>query len=190
MIQKIASARPPFTHIPWQSFWRECFHRCPGLYRQAMWMKHFGHACLKRTLLWSTSEAVKYLDLGPIKKNQHKSEVKTAHKYQDRSGKTRYKGAGKDLKGTQFPGWEFKHFNYPFFLLLLECWPKSIYPWWTDPGLRLYPPRFVGKILENQKEFLATKPALPPLEVQHSGNLGMLVDNVGVPSTRLSHDIS
>lgn len=100
-----------------------------SLYRQAMWMKHFGHACLKRTLLWSTSEAVKYLDLGPIKKNQHKSEVKTAHKYQDRSGKTRYKGAGKDLKGTQ-----------------------------------LYPPRFVGKILENQKEFLATKPALPPLE--------------------------
>ena len=155
MIQKIASARPPFTHIPWQSFWRECFHRCPGLYRQAMWMKHFGHACLKRTLLWSTSEAVKYLDLGPIKKNQHKSEVKTAHKYQDRSGKTRYKGAGKDLKGTQFPGWEFKHFNYPFFFasvgmltqiylsLMNWSWTKIVSPTLCgeDPG---EPERILG----------------------------------------------
>ena len=39
---------------------------------------------------------------GPIRKGQHKSMVQTAIKYKDRSGKTRYKGAGATLKNTQF----------------------------------------------------------------------------------------
>ena len=150
----------------------QSFHGCPGLYRQAMWMKHFGHACLKRTLLWSISEAVQYLDLGPITKNHHKYMVKTAIKYQDKSGKRRYKGAGKDFKRTQFPVWEFI-----FFSLLGLLWnvdPNLCCSFSPHPDLRLYPPRFVGKILEKQKEFLATKPALPPLEVQHWGSLRML----------------
>ena len=40
-------------------------------------------------------------DKGPIKKGTHKSLVKTAAKYVDKEGKTRYKGTGKDLKNTQ-----------------------------------------------------------------------------------------
>ena len=72
-----------------------------GLYRQAFWMKHYGHMCLKRTLVWSISPAILLLDLGPVIKGIHKSEVKTALKYIDKSGKTRYKGNGKTLKGTQ-----------------------------------------------------------------------------------------
>lgn len=76
--------------------------RASGLFRQALWMKHYGHMCLKRTLLWSTSPTIAQLDLGPIQKGIHKSLVKTADKYQDRNGKTRYKGTGKVLKGTQF----------------------------------------------------------------------------------------
>lgn len=73
-----------------------------GMYRQALWMKHFGHLCLKRTLLWSTSPVIRYLNLGPIRKGQHRSMVQTAIKYKDRSGKTRSKGAGATLKNTQF----------------------------------------------------------------------------------------
>ena len=72
------------------------------MYKQALWMKHYGHMCLKRTLLWSTSPVIGRLDLGPIQKSKHKSLVKTAEKYKDKSGKTRYKGTGAVLKGTQF----------------------------------------------------------------------------------------
>lgn len=64
-------------------------------------MKHFGHMCLKRTLVWSTSRAISVLDLGPIKKGKHKSLVQTAIKYKDKSGRDRYKGNGSQLKNTQ-----------------------------------------------------------------------------------------
>ena len=64
-------------------------------------MKHYGHMCLKRTLVWSTASAISLLDLGPIKKGVHKSLVRTAQKYIDSKGKVRYKGAGKVLKNTQ-----------------------------------------------------------------------------------------
>lgn len=64
-------------------------------------MKHYGHMCLKRTLVWSTSKAVSLLGLGPVVKGVHRSLVKTAVKYQDRDGNTRYKGNGKTLKGTE-----------------------------------------------------------------------------------------
>ena len=73
-----------------------------GFYRQAFWMKHFGHQCLKRTLTWSTSWAINEFDLGPIKKTIHKSLVQTTVKYIDGKGSTRYKGAGAALKNTQF----------------------------------------------------------------------------------------
>ena len=75
-----------------------------GFYRQALWMKLYGHMCLKRTLLWSTSPAMQHLDLGKIRKGTHKSLVKTAEKYLDGKGVVRYKGTGKTLKGTQFLG--------------------------------------------------------------------------------------
>ena len=65
-------------------------------------MKHFGHKCLKRTIVWSTSKAIRLLNFGPIKKNTHKSLVPTTRKYKDRDGKTRYTGAGASLKKTQF----------------------------------------------------------------------------------------
>ena len=43
------------------------------------------------------------MDCGPINKKEHKSLVQTAVKYKDSQGKTRYKGAGKALRDTQFP---------------------------------------------------------------------------------------
>ena len=71
------------------------------IYRQALWMKLYGHECLKRTLLWSTSRAVALLNLGAISKLKHKSNVRTARKYRDKKGVARYHGLP-TLKGTQF----------------------------------------------------------------------------------------
>ena len=82
-----------------------------GFYRQGLWMKLYGHLCLKRTLLWSTSRAVGLMDLGPINKKDHKSLVKTAEKYTDSEGKSRYKGTGSTLRKTQFPS-RMKHYLY------------------------------------------------------------------------------
>lgn len=74
-----------------------------GLYRQSLWMKLYGHMCLKRTLLWSTSPWIRTFDLGKIQKSKHRSLLKTAEKYRDRNGVLRYKGP-RNLKGTEFPG--------------------------------------------------------------------------------------
>ena len=70
------------------------------IYRQALWMKLHGHMCLKRTLLWSTSPAIRILDLGRVQKSKHKSLVKTAWKYKDANGVQRYKGS-KNLKSKE-----------------------------------------------------------------------------------------
>ena len=89
-----------------------------GFYRQALWMKHFGHMCLKRTLLWSTSRALTHLDLGPIQKGKHRSLIKTAIKYKDKEGRARYKGAGKQLKDTQLLN---SNYSWIFEMFLCVC---------------------------------------------------------------------
>ena len=71
-----------------------------GIYRQGLWMKLYGHLCLKRTLIWSSSPAIRLLDLGPIRKGVHKSLVSTAVKYKSKEGAWRYKGT-RALKSTQ-----------------------------------------------------------------------------------------
>lgn len=155
---------PSCTHNP--TILSSCGHfhliAASGMFRQALWMKHFGHLCLKRTLLWSLSPAIRYLDLGPIRKGQHKSMVQTAIKYQDRSGKTRYKGAGATLKNTQFLvcNWLFKVFSSLFYSIqsLFRLYFGTLH---TSNHLRVYPPKFVGKIMEMKDEFIKTSPTLP-----------------------------
>lgn len=87
-------------------------------------MKHYGHLCLKRTLLWSISGVISAMDLGPVIKTKHKSLVKTAEKYIDGQGKTRYKGTGKTLKETQTLS--FKKRKVCFFKEHLDPWDL----WW------------------------------------------------------------
>ena len=70
-------------------------------------MKHHGHLCLKRTLLWSTSPAIRLLDLGPIVKSKHKSLLATTVQYRDSKGAKRFKGS-KALKSTQCLNWNLK----------------------------------------------------------------------------------
>ena len=84
------------------SLTRAALLRCTqGLYRQALWMKLYGHACLKRTLLWSTSPLISMMDLGKIQKQKHRSLVTTAKKYLDKNGKKRYHGT-RALERTEF----------------------------------------------------------------------------------------
>lgn len=73
------------------------------LFRQALWMKLWGHPCLKRTFLWSTSRVISVLDLGKIVKTRHQSLIKTTRKYIGKDGKTKYHGT-KALKSTEFLG--------------------------------------------------------------------------------------
>lgn len=78
-----ARSTPYFLNPPWLT------PPILGVYRQALWMKLWGHMCLKRTLLWSTSWKIQCLDLGPIQKACHKSLVATTVKYIDGSGANR-----------------------------------------------------------------------------------------------------
>lgn len=39
------------------------------VYRQPVWMRHWGAESLKRTLLWSNSDAVRHLSLGKLLKD-------------------------------------------------------------------------------------------------------------------------
>lgn len=66
-------------------------------------MKLYGHKCLKRTLIWSSSPGISLLNLGNIAKSKHKSTVATARKYRDKNGVLRYHGLPA-LKDTQFLG--------------------------------------------------------------------------------------
>ena len=63
-------------------------------------MKLWGHSCLKRTFLWSTSFAVSELSLGKIRKKIHKSTVAVTKRYKNKSGEDKWCG-NKKLKATQ-----------------------------------------------------------------------------------------
>ena len=65
-----------------------------------MWMKLFGHTCLKRTLLWSTSQALTRLSLGQIVKKLHRSKLQVVDKKRNKKGQLTWTG-NKHLKGTQ-----------------------------------------------------------------------------------------
>lgn len=92
----------PDLHGNYLNLTRAGFFWCTqGLYRQALWMKLYGHACLKRTLLWSTSPMISMMDLGKIQKKKHRSLITTARKYLDKDGRKRYHGT-RALKRTEF----------------------------------------------------------------------------------------
>ena len=76
-------------------------HIHPGqVYYQSFWMKWFRHPTPKRTTVYSSSPLIKELDMGPLTRNHLTPEVQTTDRYQNGSGKARFKG-NKNLKGTQ-----------------------------------------------------------------------------------------
>ena len=80
------------------------------VYKQAFWMKKYGHKTLKRTWLWSTSEAVKLFDLGKCGPGEV-CEFKTTQQWTDATGKNRFSGNG-NLKKTQSFGLNLAMYDY------------------------------------------------------------------------------
>ena len=82
------------------------------VWRQALWLKLFGHTNLKRTLLWSTVRGVPKFSLGNNKKKVHKSERPTTRQYVDKRGKKRYQGS-EHLRATQILGFSCSACDVP-----------------------------------------------------------------------------
>mmetsp|Transcript_40679 Transcript_40679/g.63947 ORF Transcript_40679/g.63947 Transcript_40679/m.63947 type:complete len:346 (-) Transcript_40679:30-1067(-) len=76
------------------------------VYYQSFWMKWFRHPTPKRTTVYSSSPLIKELDMGPLTRNHLTPEVQTTDRYQNGSGKARFKG-NKNLKGTQLYTWKY-----------------------------------------------------------------------------------
>ena len=74
------------------------------VFRLAFWLKAYGHECCKRTLIWSTSPAIRGFFGRRLRKALLKSKIQTAIKYRDSSGRTRWKGSPQ-LKSTQCLGY-------------------------------------------------------------------------------------
>ena len=121
-------------------------------------MKHFGHKCLKRTLLWSSAPCINLVNLGPLPKGQHKSDVAVTKKYRDKNGKLRYHGLPA-LKGTQSRGYrnsvlQIYQRNPGCKIIVTSCLDQFAI-------LRLYPVKFTGKILEERQKFYSSRPEIP-----------------------------
>lgn len=72
------------------------------VFRQKIWMKHYGVQSCKRTCLWSNSGLIQELDLGPLTKEQRTNAVPLAVTYKDpTTGKTKCHGKKKALKESQ-----------------------------------------------------------------------------------------
>jgi hypothetical protein len=57
----------------------------------------------KRAWIWSVSDIIQQLDLGPLSQDERVCEVKTTTTWKDPStGKTKFQG-NRHLKGTQYP---------------------------------------------------------------------------------------
>ena len=68
-------------------------------YKQAIWMKKYGHHIPKRTLLYSNSPLIRVLDYGRLRKSERGGDS-GVRKTTDRKGRTRVQGT-KKIKETQ-----------------------------------------------------------------------------------------
>ena len=107
-------------------FWPQLFfvHLCLPLFqvfRQNIWMRHFGNPSWKQTCLWSNSHHISSLDMGPLTSDLKETSIPLARSYQDSYGKKRCVGNKKELResqplaGTIF--WAQLHLNDWFLLL-------------------------------------------------------------------------
>lgn len=77
------------------------------VYFQTFWMKAYGSATPKRTIVYSNSAKIKMLDAGSMKKKDLATTVRTTTQYVAKDGTKRFAG-NQNLKGTQFPSWIFR----------------------------------------------------------------------------------
>ena len=72
------------------------------VFRQMIWMRHYGAQSWKQTRLWSNSLHVKSFDLGPLDQEQRQTSTPLARTYQDPYGKKRCAGKKKELRESQY----------------------------------------------------------------------------------------
>ena len=72
------------------------------VYQQRFWMRHWGHACPKRTIVWSNSPCIRMFDQGVLAGALRRGLVKTRIGYVDKNNVKRYRGS-KQLKQTGCP---------------------------------------------------------------------------------------
>ena len=69
-------------------------------FRVNFWMRHFGHACPKRTSILTNVRCLSKLDRGKLTRGKTPKKLQTSRVYYDKQNRKRYQG-GKDLKATQ-----------------------------------------------------------------------------------------
>lgn len=68
-------------------------------FKVSMWMRKFKSYTWKRTWLWSTSEEIRHLDLGPMTPEERETGITTVDR-QERNGRSCWT-ANENLKQTQ-----------------------------------------------------------------------------------------
>lgn len=74
---------------------------CHKVFRQLIWMRHFGCGSWKQTCLWSNSVEVRCFNRGPLSVKQKAEAVPLAHTYVDSRGRKRCVGKKEQLKSSQ-----------------------------------------------------------------------------------------
>lgn len=84
----------------------------PQVFYQTFWMKAYGSATPKRTIVYSNTSHVKMLDCGQLTRAQLASTVRTTKQYVSKAGRKRFAGNA-NLKGTQFLVWSVMFWIWP-----------------------------------------------------------------------------
>ena len=96
------------------------------VFRQQIWMRHFGVKSQKATCLWSNSWHIQHLDNGPVPKALRDASQPLAKTYHDQGGVKRCTGKKRELKESQLLGSVFIQKNWR---LLWESWAS--FDLWT-----------------------------------------------------------
>lgn len=82
------------------------------VFRQRLWMMHFGVRSWKETILWSNSHYISHLDHGPLTKQMRENSTPLASTYLDSRGVKRCVGKKKILKQSQRLVWVVVIFHF------------------------------------------------------------------------------
>lgn len=96
------------------------------VFRQRLWMRHFGVGSWKETILWSNSHYISLLDHGPLTKQMRQTSTPLASTYVDARGVKRCVGKKKILKQSQWLVWNVAILHF----MHMENQKWNIYIWY------------------------------------------------------------
>ena len=74
------------------------------VFRQKLWMRHYGVRSWKSTCVWSNSSHIHKLNMGKLTKEMKAGAMSLAKTYRDKHGKKRCTGKKRELKESQMLG--------------------------------------------------------------------------------------